>query len=194
MSRNQIDLVETLKRAKEKDQDAMLTLINKYSPLVDKCSKIYNLKEYDKSDLQQEGAIAIINAIDKFDLSKNINVFDGYTINAVKNRYGTLARTHVKRNNESSLNIFSNTDESSEIIDLIEDNINIEENYIKSEEISKLNSALNTLSKEELSLINTVYFKKSHSLLKYCNENNLPYHASRKKLKKSLEKLKQLLQ
>lgn len=189
-----INLTEALKKAKEKDQEATLALINKYSPLVDKYSRIYKLKDYEKSDLQQEGNIAIINAINKFDLSKDPNVFDGYAINSIRNKYGTLARTHVKRNTESSLNISTNNEDSSEIINLIQDTIDIEKSYITSEQLSRLQLAINTLSKEELELINTVYIKKSHSLLKYCKENNLTYHTSRMKLKKSLEKLKLSLQ
>lgn len=192
--KKEINLIETLKKAKEKDQDSILTLINKYSPLVGKYSRIYKLKDYEKSDLKQEANMAIINAINKFDLSKNPNVFDGYAINSIKNKYGTLARKHIRRNTESSLNIFTEGDEASEIIDLIEDTINIEENYIKSEEFSKMHSALNALSKEEFTLINEIYLKKSNSLLKYCKENNLTYHSTRKKLKKSLEKLKTYLQ
>lgn len=189
-----INLTEALKQAKEKDQDATLTLINKYSPLVDKYSRIYKLKDYEKSDLQQEGKIAIINAIDKFDLSKNTNVFDGYVINSIRNKYGTLARTHIKRNTESSLNIPTNNEDSSEIIDLIQDTIDLEKSYITSEQISRLQLAINTLSNEEIELINIVYIKKSTSLLNYCKENNLTYHTSRMKLKKSLEKLRSLLQ
>ena len=192
--RNNINLTEALKQAKEKDQDATLTLINKYSPLVDKYSRIYKLKDYEKSDLQQEGKIAIINAINKFDLSKNPNVFDGYVINSIRNKYGTLARTHIKRNTESSLNIPTNNEDSSEIIDLIQDTIDLEKSYINSEQISRLQLAINTLSKEELELINIVYIKKSNSLLNYCKENNLTYHTSRMKLKKSLKKLRSLLQ
>ena len=191
---NEFNLSETVKKAKEKDKDSILTLINKYSPLVDKYSRIYKLKDYEKSDLKQEGNLTILNAINKFNLSKNPNAFDGYTINSIKNKYGTLARTHIKKNTESSLNMISNNDDSCEIINLIEDPLNIEENLIKSEETSSLYSALNTLSKEELTLIDVVYLKKSHSLLKYCKENNLPYHISRYKLKKSLEKLKTFLQ
>ena len=189
-----INLTEALKQAKEKDQDATLTLINKYSPLVDKYSRIYKLKDYEKSDLQQEGKIAIINAIDKFDLSKNPNVLYGYVINSIRNKYGTLARTHIKRNTESSLNIPTNNEDSSEIIDLIQDTIDLEKSYINSEQISRLQLAINTLSKEELELINIVYIKKSNSLLNYCKENNLTYHTSRMKLKKSLKKLRSLLQ
>ena len=189
-----INLTEALKQAKEKDQDATLTLINKYSPLIDKYSRIYKLKDYEKSDLQQEGKMAIINAISKFDLSKNPNVFDGYAINSIRNKYGTLARTHIKRNSESSLNIITSSDDSSEIINLIEDTVDLEKSYINSDEISRLQFAINTLSKEEIELINIVYIKKSHSLLNYCKENNLTYHTSRMKLKKSLEKLRLLLQ
>lgn len=191
--RNTINLTETLKQAKEKDQDATLKLINKYSPLVDKYSRIYKLKDYEKSDLQQEGTIAILNAIGKFDLSKNPNVFDGYVINSIRNKYGTLARTHIKRNSESSLNILTNNEDSSEIIDLLQDALDLEKSYITSEQISRLKLAINTLSKEELELINIVYIKKSHSLLNYCKENNLTYHTSRMKLKKSLKKLRSLL-
>ena len=189
-----INLTEALKQAKEKDQDATLTLINKYSPLIDKYSRIYKLKDYEKSDLQQEGKMAIINAISKFDLSKNPNVFDGYAINSIRNKYGTLARTHIKRNSESSLNIITSSDDSSDIINLIEDTVDLEKSYINSDEISRLQFAINTLSKEEIELINIVYIKKSHSLLNYCKENNLTYHTSRMKLKKSLEKLRLLLQ
>lgn len=189
-----INLTEALKQAKEKDQDATLTLINKYSPLIDKYSRIYKLKDYEKSDLQQEGKMAIINAISKFDLSKNPNVFDGYAINSIRNKYGTLARTHIKRNSESSLNIITGSDDSSEIINLIEDTVDLEKSYINSDEISRLQFAINTLSKEEIELINIVYIKKSHSLLNYCKENNLTYHTSRMKLKKSLDKLRLLLQ
>ena len=83
---NEFNLSETVKKAKEKDQDSMLTLINKYSPLVDKCSRIYKLKDYEKSDLNQEGNLTILNAINKFNLSKNPNTFDGYTINSIKNK------------------------------------------------------------------------------------------------------------
>lgn len=191
--RNTINLTEALKQAKEKDQDATLKLINKYSPLVEKYSRIYKLKDYEKSDLQQEGTIAILNAIDKFDLSKNPNVFDGYVINSIRNKYGTLARTHIKRNSESSLNILTNNEDSSEIIDLLQDALDLEKSYITSEQISRLQLAINTLSKEELELINIVYIKKSHSLLNYCKENNLTYHTSRMKLKNSLKKLRSLL-
>ena len=188
-----INLTEALKQAKEKDQDATLTLINKYSPLIDKYSRIYKLKDYEKSDLQQEGKMAIINAISKFDLSKNPNVFDGYAINSIRNKYGTLARTHIKRNSESSLNIITSSDDSSDIINLIEDTVDLEKSYINSDEISRLQFAINTLSKEEIELINIVYIKKSHSLLNYCKENNLTYHTSRMKLKNSLKKLRSLL-
>ena len=52
---NEFNLSEIVKKAKEKDKDSMLTLINKYSPLVDKYSRIYKLKDYEKSDLKQEG-------------------------------------------------------------------------------------------------------------------------------------------
>lgn len=191
--RNTINLTEALKQAKEKDQNATLKLINKYSPLVEKYSRIYKLKDYEKSDLQQEGTIAILNAIDKFDLSKNPNVFDGYVINSIRNKYGTLARTHIKRNSESSLNTHTNNEYSSEIINLLQDAIDLEKSYITSEQIFRLQLAINTLSKEELELINIVYIKKSHSLLNYCKENNLTYHTSRMKLKNSLKKLRSLL-
>ena len=132
--------------------------------MVDKYSCIYKLKDYEKSDLKQEGNIAILSAINKFDISKNSNTFDRYVINSIKNKYGTLARTHLKRNNESSLNIFANNDDSYEIINLIQDTLNIENSYIKSEIPSNLKSALNTLSKEELALIDFDYIKSPSSL------------------------------
>lgn len=193
MVKKDLNLVEVLKKAKNKDEIAIVNLIKKYDPLVNKYSRIYKLKDYEEDDLKQEATMAIMNAIEKFDLSKNPNTFDGYTINSIKNKYGTLARKHIKRNDESSLNIITNED-SSELISLIEDPINIENNYVKTSETLRLQAILNTLSKEELDLINAVYLKKSHSLLKYCKEKNINYANCRRQLKKSLEKLKQLLQ
>ena len=116
-----------------------------------------------------------------------------HEVASIRNKYGTLARTHIKRNSESSLNILTNNEDSSEIIDLLQDALDLEKSYITSEQISRLQLAINTLSKEELELINIVYIKKSHSLLNYCKENNLTYHTSRMKLKNSLKKLRSLL-
>lgn len=191
--KKELNLAEVLKKAKDKDEIAIVNLIKKYDPLVNKYSRIYKLKDYEEDDLKQEATMAIMNAIEKFDLSRNPNTFDGYTINSIKNKYGTLARKHIKRNNESSLNIITGED-SSELISLIEDSINIEDDYLKVLEKLRLQSALNTLSKEELDIINAVYLKKSHSLLKYCKEKDINYANCRRQLKKSLEKLKQLLQ
>ncbi|WP_423230662.1 sigma-70 family RNA polymerase sigma factor [Clostridium disporicum] len=122
--------MEALHLAKSNDTKAILEIIEKYTSLVNKYSYIYNLKNYDNDDLKQEGNLAILKAIKKFDTSKNNSYFDAYVINSIKNQYGDLTRRQARYKDESSLNILS-SDDSNEIIDLIEGNTNIEEDFIK---------------------------------------------------------------
>ena len=187
------DLTDILMLAKGGNKNAIISLIEKYTPLINKYSYIYKLKDYDQEDLKQEGTIALLKAIQKFDISKNPLYFDGYAINSIRNIYGTLVRTRSRYNDESSLNITSEESDY-EIIELLSDNFNIEEEYEKKSELSKLHSLLPSLPQDQLNLIQVVYFNKSPSLKQYCFENNLSYPSARRKIKKTLESLRYSLQ
>ena len=186
------NLFTILCNAKSGNEKSILFFIEKYQFLIKKYAFKYKLKNYDADDLIQIGNISIITAINKYDLAKGGEYIDAYIINSIKNGFKNLARNQIKYKDESSLNILIKTgDYVSEISDLIEDNINIENLVVDKVSIKTLNKALTHLSDFEKNLIKEVYLTPKGSLLKYCKSNNLSYNQTRTKLKSILKFLKE---
>lgn len=184
-------LIDILKKAKDADEPSVIFLLNKYNPLIKKYSYSYHLKNYDIEDLIQIGNIAIIKAIDKYDLSNGENYIDAYIINSIKNSYRHLARGQIKYQSESSLNI--KVDENYDIEDLLLSNFDLEGYVINNIERNSLKDLLKTLSPSEYELIKAAYLIPNCTLFKYCNENNLNYPKKRRQLISLLSKLRTLI-
>lgn len=181
-------LLDIILDAKNKDSDSILFLINKYKPLIIKYSISYILKNYDKEDLIQIGTIAVIKAIEKYDISHGEDFIDCYIINSIKNTYRNLARANIKYKSESSLNI--SVDEDIDIQSLLPDDYNLENDIIKTMQHVDLKTLLKSLTPEEYTLIKEAYLTENSNLYKYCITNNLNYHKKRRKLIALLSKLK----
>ena len=181
-------LLDIILDAKNKDSDSILFLINKYKPLIIKYSISYILKNYDKEDLIQIGTIAVIKAIEKYDISHGEDFIDCYIINSIKNTYRNLARANIKYQSESSLNI--SVDEDIDIESLLPDDYNLENDIIKTMQHVDLKNLLKSLTLEEYTLIKEAYLTENSNLYKYCITNNLNYHKKRRKLIALLSKLK----
>ncbi len=181
-------LLDIILDAKNKDSDSILFLINKYKPLIIKYSISYILKNYDKEDLIQIGTIAVIKAIEKYDISHGEDFIDCYIINSIKNTYRNLARANIKYQSESSLNI--SVDEDIDIQSLLPDDYNLENDIIKTMQHVDLKNLLKSLTLEEYTLIKEAYLTENSNLYKYCITNNLNYHKKRRKLIALLSKLK----
>ena len=181
-------LLDIILNAKNKDSDSILFLINKYKPLIIKYSISYILKNHDKEDLIQIGTIAVIKAIEKYDISHGEDFIDCYIINSIKNTYRNLARANIKYQSESSLNI--SVDEDTDIQSLLPDDYNLENDIIKTMQNVNLKNLLKSLTLEEYTLIKEAYLTESSNLYKYCITNNLNYHKKRRKLITLLSKLK----
>jgi len=181
-------LLDIILDAKNKDSDSILFLINKYKPLIIKYSISYILKNHDKEDLIQIGTIAVIKAIEKYDISHGEDFIDCYIINSIKNTYRNLARANIKYQSESSLNI--SVDEDTDIQSLLPDDYNLENDIIKTMQNVNLKNLLKSLTLEEYTLIKEAYLTESSNLYKYCITNNLNYHKKRRKLITLLSKLK----
>lgn len=181
-------LLDIILDAKNKDSDSILFLINKYKPLIIKYSISYILKNYDKEDLIQIGIIAVIKAIEKYDISHGEDFIDCYIINSIKNTYRNLARANIKYQSESSLNI--SVDEDIDIQSLLPDDYNLENDIIKTMQHVDLKNLLKSLTLEEYTLIKEAYLTENSNLYKYCITNNLNYHKKRRKLIALLSKLK----
>ena len=181
-------LLDIILDAKNKDSDSILFLINKYKPLIIKYSISYILKNHDKEDLIQMGTIAVIKAIEKYDMSHGEDFIDCYIINSIKNTYRNLARANIKYQSESSLNI--SVDEDIDIQSLLPDDYNLENDIIKTMQHVDLKNLLKSLTLEEYTLIKEAYLTENSSLYKYCITNNLNYHKKRRELIALLSKLK----
>ena len=181
-------LLDIILDAKNKDSDSILFLINKYKPLIIKYSISYILKNYDKEDLIQIGIIAVIKAIEKYDISHGEDFIDCYIINSIKNTYRNLARANIKYQSESSLNI--SVDEDIDIQSLLPDDYNLENDIIKTMLHVDLKNLLKSLTLEEYTLIKEAYLTENSNLYKYCITNNLNYHKKRRELIALLSKLK----
>lgn len=181
-------LLDIILDAKNKDSDSILFLINKYKPLIIKYSISYILKNYDKEDLIQIGTIAVIKAIEKYDISHGEDFIDCYIINSIKNTYRNLARANIKYQSESSLNI--SVDEDIDIQSLLPDDYNLENDIIKTMQHVDLKNLLKSLTLEEYTLIKEAYLTENSNLYKYCITNNLNYHKKRRELIALLSKLK----
>lgn len=181
-------LLDIILDAKNKDSDSILFLINKYKPLIIKYSISYILKNYDKEDLIQIGTIAVIKAIEKYDISHGEDFIDCYIINSIKNTYRNLARANIKYQSESSLNI--SVDEDIDIQSLLPDDYNLENDIIKTMQHVDLKNLLKSLTLDEYTLIKEAYLTENSNLYKYCITNNLNYHKKRRELIALLSKLK----
>lgn len=174
-------------KAKNHNKAAILFFIEKYQPLIKKYAFKYKLKNFDKDDLIQTGNISVITAINKYDLSKGNNYIDAYIINSIKNTFKNLARSQIKYNDESSLNIF--IDEHTELEDLISDSFNLEEYIINSSINDILKNILKNLSSTEYELIKIAYLTPNTNLYRYCIDHNWNYPKKRRELISLIAKL-----
>lgn len=188
---NSTFLFNNLCKAKNNNKDAILFFIEKYQPLIKKYAFKYKLKNFDTDDLIQTGNISVIMAINKYDLSKGSKSIDSYIINSIKNGFRNLARSQIKYNDESSLNI--SIDEDIEIEDLISDSFNLEEYIINSNVNDLLKNLLEALPPDEYKLIKIAYLTPNTTLYRYCIDHNLNYPKKRRQLICLLAKLQEVI-
>nr|WP_246582857.1 sigma-70 family RNA polymerase sigma factor [Clostridium mobile] len=179
------DVESLVDKAKKGDKSSLEELIKALTPLIMKeSSKVY-LKGYDREDLIQIGNLSLLKALDKYDMSKKN--FIGYAAMAIKNNFYYLIRKECKENYEASLN--KEIGEDIYIEDTLKSTEDIEEDFIKKEEYKNLYSALKKLSKEEIYIINWIYFERK-KLKDYAIKNNISYNKARYLKDKTIKKLK----
>ena len=178
--------------AKNGNEKSILFFIEKYELLIKKYAFKYKLKNYDSDDLIQIGNIAVITAINKYDLIKGGEYIDDYIVHSIKNNFKNLARNQIKYKDESSLNI--DVDEDTEIEDLIADSFDLEDCIMKSMMNDYLKTILYTLSPDEFELIRIAYFTEDSTLYRHCIEHNLNYPKKRRELLATLSKIRKLIE
>ena len=151
------EIVSLIKKAKNNDQNAIDELFHFFKPKVIAIARKYFLAGADFDDLLQEGMIGLYKAINIYDEQKNANfgTFAALIIhrqlqNAVKN---ANRQKHNPLNSYVPIKYYDGTTSSEEDsalkLVIVDDNSNIEQNYIDSELnlilMSKIKSVLNEM-------------------------------------------------
>ncbi|ATD54244.1 sigma-70 family RNA polymerase sigma factor [Clostridium chauvoei] len=188
-----MDFLELLILAKKGNKIAMEAIIKLYRNLILKESRRVHLNDYTLDDIIQIGNLNIINAINKFNLDKDIESFPSYVFWAIRNGYGYLYRREANNNNVS-ISLNSVSDEGSELCDLLPSCDDVENDFISRNDLLNLSLALCELDPQELELITFLYLgDKKNTLTNYCKETSKDYYNCTCIKKRSLEKLKNFL-
>jgi RNA polymerase sporulation-specific sigma factor len=184
-----MEIENLVELAKMGDKEALEEILKRFKPLLIKLSKTTFIMGYEGEDLIQTGYIFIINIIKKYDSKKGTS-FTAYVSCALKNNFYNEIRNKVKLNAETSLN--AKIDGTTEIVDFISSEENIEEDLIEKETYGLLLEALKKLSTEEQELLNFIYFNNG-TITKYAELKNVKYITCAKRKTRALEKLRALL-
>lgn len=182
------DIEFLVKKSKEGDLKSKEELLNRFKPYIIKKAREIYIKNYDIDDLIQIGNISIIKAIDKYNLDKGN--FVSYVTFAINNNFNYEIRRMSKTRYDSSLN--KTIDDNLEIIDIIAWKENIEENFIRKQNLKYVKNALNKLNENERKLIYSIYFADI-KLKEYAYKEGIKYGSALKRKTKILNKLRWIL-
>lgn len=186
-----MDMLMLVKLAKQKDNIALEEIFIRFKPLVIKLSNNVFINGYEQEDLIQMGYASIMKAIDKFDENKNNN-FVAYVRSAIQKNYYNEIRQKCKVNYEASLNKV--LDESTEFIDFLEDDFDLEKHILYKDQCKRLREALKLLSPEDREILMASIDRQHGGLRTYANNKGLKYSKCRTRKEALMKKLKRVLE
>lgn len=175
---------ELVAKTKYGDLISKENLIKEFTPFINSLSKKTFIHGYEKSDIQNECFLTLINCISQYKLDSHR--FVGYATNSIKNRLCNLLNIDDKRKDIDGLFSLSDDIECNASLchDMENDSIILEYQHLK-----LLSAIKNDLSDSEKHLINFVFFNKN-TLINYAHHENISYVTASKRKKKVLKKLK----
>ncbi|SHK17787.1 RNA polymerase sigma factor, sigma-70 family [Clostridium cavendishii DSM 21758] len=169
---NEEILKNRLIEAKDGDKKAILEIIEMYKPLVYKFSLHYFIVGYTDEDLRQISYQAILKSIKMYEVGK-VGNFTMYVKASILNNLNVLVRNTMKLKGVTSLNVTN--DEGFELMDNLEADTNIEEEYVYKEKIENLRKALSNFTEEEKEFILFIYSKNSGAIAEYSRIKDVDY-------------------
>lgn len=180
---------ELIIKAKQGDKNALEEILNKFQPLINKTVISFYIYGYDFEDIRQIAILGIIKAVNKFDITL-MDSFPSYVKEVVRNSiYKEIekATKHYYKNKESK-EIATFID----IKDIIDDGVDIQEDYIKKDNKKGLENAISLLKEEDRSLLKALYIENK-TLKYYSEEKNIEYYKARYMKDKVIKTLKETL-
>ncbi|OOB76491.1 RNA polymerase subunit sigma [Clostridium haemolyticum] len=138
-----------IKRAKEEDRASIISIIEKYKPIIFKSAHKYNIPGYDFQDLVQHGYLSVIKAIHKYTLGSNS--YNGYFINSISLNFKALLKGEIKHFREVPDDKIMDKDDYYDFT--------LDDEIIAYDEVEKLYKSLNKLEPLEHEIISRHYLK-----------------------------------
>lgn len=180
---------ELIIKAKQGDKNALEEILNKFQPLVNKTVISFYIYGYDFDDIRQIATLGIINAVNKFDTTLSES-FPSYVKETVRNS--------IYKEIEKATKNYYKDKESKEIAtfidvkDIIDEEIDIQEDYIKKDKKKSLEKAISLLKEEDRKLLKALYIE-SKTLKSYSEDKNIEYYKARYMKDKVIKTLKETL-
>ncbi len=153
---NKSEIYELFRKMEQGDQTAKekIAMHNIRLVIYEVVNK-FKFAKYDKKDLISIGNIGLMNAINTFDISRNVE-FATYATRCIDNEILMHLRNTKKDKDLDSLDRtinYSNDGNELKLKDVLKDNTNIEDDYTHNEVHSILRNAINNLSDRDRQII-----------------------------------------
>ncbi|SHE81383.1 RNA polymerase sigma factor [Caloramator proteoclasticus] len=157
-------------------------VIKKYEPLIKRAIRMYIHDKNYYEDAYQEAALSIIKVLRGYDEKKGD--FNAYIKCAVI--YSVKAFSKKIREN---ISLDEELEDGGCLYDLIPDDICLEEEYVKEEDIKKLYRELNCLNKKQREIIEEYYFN-GKSMAEIARKKRCHYNSIVRLKERAVEKLR----
>ena len=176
-------------KSKQGDKSALEEILRMFQPLINNTAISFYIYGYEDEDIKQIARLAIIKAVKKFNIDLS-NSFPTYVKEVIRN-------TMYKEIDKAQKVYFKDkiSKEIAKVIDIkeiVDENIDIQEEFIKKEKTKELEKAISLLKEEERNLLKYIYIKEK-TLKDYSKENNIEYYKCRYMKDKIIKQLKDTL-
>ena len=173
-------------KAKQGDKNSLEEIIKNFKPLINNTAMSFYIYGYEDEDIKQLTILAIIKAVDKFDVTLS-DSFPSYVKEIVRNtiykEIDKATKVYFKEKISKEISILI------DIKEIVDENTNIQEDYINKDGKKYLEKAIGLLEEDERSLLKDLYIERK-TLKDYAEENNLEYYKARYIKDKIIKKLK----
>jgi RNA polymerase sporulation-specific sigma factor len=135
------------------DKEEAARIISEFEPLIKKCIRMYVKDNNSCEDALQEGRVAILGCIRKYDTSSHVH-FEGYVKMAVIYCIRNFASKH-----RETMSLDEETEDGRDFHDILNSGMDVEGEEIQKEDIRSLKAALEKLTDKERNIIKEFYFE-----------------------------------
>ncbi|AGF56165.1 RNA polymerase sigma factor (sigma-70 family) [Clostridium saccharoperbutylacetonicum] len=179
------DYVEALViKCKNNDELSKEKLASEFRPLILNISKRTFIDGYDFYDIQNECYHSLFKCVSVYNLEKHR--FVAYATNAIKNNVNDLIRKIKSKSFINGYETLSFCDDFEK--ELPSEDISLEDLLCEKCDYEDLKLALKNLTKDEMELVDFVFFK-NNTLQKYASQKSMCYSTAILKKKLTLKKI-----